>query len=484
MKLKLRIVLFNLVNVFVPILISFISILIYFFIQTNIFSNTASIKEISNKADIEQSFFETSKEIKKNEKELLKRDFQNNLISQIKDRDFNIIAFKDEVLFFSSIKELSLIDMEFIKNSDRYGDLNEKRFLKKKIDINFSDDTIGELILLKEVKNKTFNFKYFIVTILIVFIITFILTNLVLARFYTKNVIQPIESLVASTKDISFGNLDNEIIEQGDEEIASLFVNFERMRLKLKEYVTNQLKMDDNRKIMITSISHDLKTPLTSIKGYIQGILDGIAVSPEKKEKYLKNVLGKTEIMNKMIDDLFLYSKLDLKQLVFNIENVNILDYFKYCIDEIKPELERINIKLSFENKIKDNIIVRMDKEKFQRVLMNIIDNSMKYINKIEGKIDIFTRETKNTIVIEIKDNGMGIVDDEIKLIFERFYRSDIARGKTSGSGLGLSIAKQILNAFDGDIWAKSELNIGTSIMISLMKGISKDGNEKKYISS
>jgi len=468
----------NIINMIVPIMVCIIAVLIYFFVSSEIFSINTGFEDFERITEIEYKLNKSKYNISSKEDMLLDTEYQNELKDYVKDEGLEIIVFKNGDILFASMEGLSLIDLELTREKGRYVKLLDRKYIKKNMEFKFRNNDLGQIILLQEVTTKNFSLKTFIIIISIVFIISFILTNLILTKYMSNKVVKPINKLVAATKEISMGNLRSEIIEEGDDEIARLFLNFEKMRIKLRESINKQVKMDENRKIIVTSISHDLKTPITSIKGYVQAILDGIAKEPKKVDKYLKNVLKKAEIMDKMIEDLFLYSKLDLKQMAFHIENIDIIEYFDYCINDIMPELNKKNIVINFEHNLKESKNVLVDREKFQRVIMNILDNSIKYIDKEKGKIDIFIRDTASTIIIEIKDNGMGIEKEELQSIFDRFYRSNVARGKASGSGLGLAIAKQIVTELNGNIWAKSSLNNGTSVMISLKKG-DKVKNEK-----
>ncbi len=290
----------------------------------------------------------------------------------------------------------------------------------------------------------------------------------------SKKILTPLSILKTAVGDISKGDLDLEIIEVGDQEIKELCADFEKMRLELKDSIHLKKKYDENRTMLVSSISHDLKTPITSIKGYVKGILDGVASTPEKSERYLKTIYSKTEQMDVMIDDLLLYSKLDLSQLPFNFEKTDIVDYFNCCIHECTLELEKSNIKIWLQNDLKQSKYVMIDRERLMRVILNIIDNSRKYMDKAQGEIVIILRETNSSIIIEIKDNGAGIDKNDVNKIFDRFYRADAARSEAKGSGLGLAIAKQIVEGHKGTIWAISHESQGTSILISFGKILSK----------
>lgn len=313
-------------------------------------------------------------------------------------------------------------------------------------------------------------FKKEAAIIFIVFFISFVITNFIMSQLFLKTLLTPINTLKKAASEISKGNLDLEITECGDEEIKRLCADFEKMRIQLKDSVRLRVKYDENRKVLVSSISHDLKTPITSIKGYVEGILDGIANTPEKRELYLKTIYSKAQHMDGMIDDLLLYSKLDLNQIPFNFEKTDIAYFFNFCIEETNFELKKHNIEISLENNLPEPKFVMLDREKMRRVIMNIIDNSRKYMDKEEGKIVIMLRETNTSIIIEIKDNGSGINKNDLNRIFDRFYRADVARTGVKGSGLGLAISKQIVEGHKGKIWAISEEGSGTSVIISLAK--------------
>lgn len=303
-----------------------------------------------------------------------------------------------------------------------------------------------------------------------VFFISFISTNAIMSYLFSKRILGPISYLKMAATEISRGDLEIEITEMGDKEIKELCADFEEMRIQLKNSVRLKIKYDDNRKMLVSSISHDLKTPITSIKGYVEGILDRVANTPEKVEMYLKTIYSKAELMDTMIDDLLLYSKLDLNQIPFNYEKTDIVSFFEYCVQESAFELQKSNIEICLENQLEEAKYVMLDRERMRRVIINIIDNSRKYMDKEKGQISINLRETSSSIIIEIRDNGSGINKDDLNRIFDRFYRADLARTETKGSGLGLAISRQIVEGHKGKIWAIGHDAEGTSIVISLAK--------------
>ena len=220
---------------------------------------------------------------------------------------------------------------------------------------------------------------------------------------------------------------------------------------------------------MIAGISHDLRTPLTSIKGYVSGLIDGIADSPEKQQKYLTTIYNTASEMDKLVDDLFLFSKLDLDKIPFEFEHVEIGNYVSQCCEEIKFSLEKKKVSLSFANLCKNPVYVMLDRGQFARVLLNIAENSAKYKKNEIGSLYVAVSADDGNAVIAMKDDGEGIDSSLTSKIFDSFYRNDPARtNPVKGSGLGLSIAKQIVVNHGGRIWAESNIGEGLTIYISL----------------
>ncbi len=298
-----------------------------------------------------------------------------------------------------------------------------------------------------------------------------VLCGAVLTMWLYKSIIKPIGLLKAATENIKEGNLNFNVKAETNDEIGELCIAFEEMRQKLKEQIDISMQYERENKELISNISHDLKTPITAIKGYIEGIMDGVADTPEKSERYLKTVYTKATDMEKMIEELFLYSKLDSNSVPYSFIKLNLNDYFQDCVEEISMDLERKNIDLGFFNYADKDVVIIADPEQLKRVIINIVNNSSKYIGNKKGIINIRIREEAEFVQIEIEDNGKGIAKEDIGHIFERLYRADASRNSAqSGSGLGLSIAKKIIEEHGGRIWATSKENIGTSICFVLRK--------------
>lgn len=308
-----------------------------------------------------------------------------------------------------------------------------------------------------------------------------ILTNGVLTYFVSRSIIRPLRALKRAAEEIKEGNLDFEVKPQSRDEIGELSVAFEEMRRKLKHSIELQLQYDENRKELISNISHDLKTPMTAIKGYVEGIMDGVADSPDKLERYVKTIYTKAGDMDRLIDELFLFSKLDLGKVPFQFESVEIGQYLQDCTQELYFDMEKKGIQLKMTEGVSGPLYVTADREKLKRVLLNIIGNAVKYRDKADSYIRLKAQEIDGKAVVSIEDNGQGISEEALPLIFDRFYRADPSRNTaTGGSGLGLAIAKQIIEEHGGRIWASSVVGQGTTVYMTLPLSVNANYSKKE----
>ena len=228
---------------------------------------------------------------------------------------------------------------------------------------------------------------------------------------------------------------------------------------------------DLENKELISNISHDLKTPVTAIKGYAEGIMDGVADTPEKMERYIRTIYNKAEEMDTLINELTFYSKIDTNRIPYNFNIISVNEYFNDCAEDLSLELESKNVEFGFFNYVDKGIKVIADAEQIKRVVHNIINNSLKYMDKPKAKINLRVKDVGDFIQVEIEDNGKGIAAKDLPNIFDRFYRSDASRNSSKGgSGIGLSIVKKIIEEHGGKIWATSREETGTTMYFVLRK--------------
>ena len=286
-----------------------------------------------------------------------------------------------------------------------------------------------------------------------------------------RSIAVPLVKLKKATKNIKEGNLDFVLEVEGNDEFSQLCQDFEEMRKRLKESTEEKILMDKENKELISNISHDLKTPITAVKGYVEGIMDGVADTPEKMDRYVRTIYNKTNEMDHLINELTFYSKIDTNRIPYTFSKLNVEDYFSDCAEELGLEMETRGIELVYANYVEKGVQVIADGEQIRRVIHNIVSNAIKYMEKPRGIIQLRVKDVGDFIQVEIEDNGKGIAAKDLPYIFDRFYRTDVSRNSSKGgSGIGLSIVKKIMEDHGGKVWATSRLGIGTIMYFVLRK--------------
>lgn len=349
----------------------------------------------------------------------------------------------------------------------------------KQIDFLFSDGSEGSVFVVT--KMNSLISRHLLVDMFIAIICILIFTSLMLTQWINKSVFNPVNQLNVAMRKIKEGNLDYILETSAKGEIGDLYSNYEDMRLRLKESQEEKLQNEVQNRELISNISHDLKTPITAIKGYVEGIMDGVADTPEKRDKYIRTIYNKANDMDRLINELTMYSGIDNNRIPYNFHRINVNDYFGDCVEEVGLDLESKNIELNYSNFVENDTIVIADPEQMKKVINNIIGNSVKYMDKSHGVIDIRILDELDSIRVEIEDNGKGIAQKDLQRIFERFYRTDASRNSAQGgSGIGLSIVKKIIEDHGGYIWATSKEGEGTCIHFVLRKYIELESNVAK----
>ena len=294
---------------------------------------------------------------------------------------------------------------------------------------------------------------------------------LVVGLWVYRSIAVPLVKLKKATQNIKEGNLDFVLDVEGKDEFSELCQDFEEMRRRLKESTEEKSLIEKENRELISNISHDLKTPITAVKGYVEGIMDGVADTPEKMDRYVRTIYNKTNEMDHLINELTFYSKIDTNRIPYTFSKLNVEDYFEDCSEEVGLELETRGIELVYANYVEKDVMVIADGEQIRRVIHNIISNAIKYMDKPKGIIQIRIKDVGDFIQIEIEDNGKGIGPKDLPYIFDRFYLTDVSRNSSKGgSGIGLSIVKKILEDHGGKVWATSRLGIGTIMYFVLRK--------------
>lgn len=301
--------------------------------------------------------------------------------------------------------------------------------------------------------------------------IILVFTALSVGLWIYRSIAIPMVKLKKATQNIKEGNLDFVLEVEGKDEFAQLCQDFEEMRKRLKESTEEKILMDKENKELISNISHDLKTPITAVKGYVEGIMDGVADTPEKMDRYVRTIYNKTNEMDHLINELTFYSKIDTNRIPYTFSKLNVEDYFSDCAEELGLEMETRGIELVYANYVEKDVQVIADGEQIRRVIHNIVSNAIKYMEKPKGIIQLRVKDVGDFIQVEIEDNGKGIAAKDLPYIFDRFYRTDVSRNSSKGgSGIGLSIVKKIMEDHGGKVWATSRLGIGTIMYFVLRK--------------
>ena len=301
--------------------------------------------------------------------------------------------------------------------------------------------------------------------------IILVFTALSVGLWIYRSIAVTLVKLKKATKNIKEGNLDFVLEVEGNDEFSQLCQDFEEMRKRLKESTEEKILMDKENKELISNISHDLKTPITAVKGYVEGIMDGVADTPEKMDRYVRTIYNKTNEMDHLINELTFYSKIDTNRIPYTFSKLNVEDYFSDCAEELGLEMETRGIELVYANYVEKGVQVIADGEQIRRVIHNIVSNAIKYMEKPRGIIQLRVKDVGDFIQVEIEDNGKGIAAKDLPYIFDRFYRTDVSRNSSKGgSGIGLSIVKKIMEDHGGKVRATSRLGIGTIMYFVLRK--------------
>ncbi len=296
--------------------------------------------------------------------------------------------------------------------------------------------------------------------LVVAIVCTWISANLI------NHVVVPVKTLKEAAQKISKRDLEFEIFNSGDMEIDELGKALDEIRKGLRVNAIRDEHIKEERTMLLANLSHDLRTPIATIKGYSEGLVDGVANTEEKQRAYLETIYSKALVMEKLLDNMSEYSELELGRLQYVFE---FMDYTSFLLDlcqEYALDVEASDI--SFSSKLSNEAFwVVGDRNKLKRVLDNLVSNAVKY-NKVGGVLNISTQTDGKGVLTCISNSGGWIKKEELNRVFEGFYRSDIARASSKGSGLGLAIAKQILESHGGKIWIKSEEGIGTDVFLYL----------------
>ncbi len=283
--------------------------------------------------------------------------------------------------------------------------------------------------------------------------------SLIILLFFTGIIYIPLRRITTATEQYADGNMHYDIEVDSDDELGYLAASISFMAGRVA-------RSEDNQKKFIANVSHDFRSPLTSIRGYLEAMLDG-TIPEDSYKKYMGIVLNETERLTKLTNSLLTLNNLNISGVVLERENYDINDTLKRVSSAFEGACREKNIQITL-TLTDEHFIVNADKAKIEQVLYNLVDNAVKF-TPAEGEIKIETTQKGSKLFISVKDSGIGIPKDDIPKIWERFYKTDLSRGKDKkGTGLGLSITKEIIRAHDEHINVVSTEGVGTEFIFSV----------------
>ncbi len=485
MKFKTRLMVTSIVIVLLPLMLTCAAFLLisghiedaegeFGFLDVNKVPFTYTIENYSRIT--EEILHEVKMQIASDSARLEDKEYLEGITSKLNSKFSFIIVRKGDSIYYTGNTNAA---KKIFRALPEYGNempdtetgyyYNNMKKLVKQVDFEFTDGDKGSFFVVSGVNSLIS--RNVLRNMIIAFILVLIFTSLVLTQWIQKGIFTPINQLDIAMQNIAEGNLEYMLTTEEKGEIGELYRNYEDMRLRLKESTDEKFEHEQRNKELISNISHDLKTPITAIKGYVEGIMDGVADTPEKMNKYIKTIYDKANDMDRLINELTTYSGIDNNRIPYNFRRINVADYFGDCVEEVGLDLESKNIQLNYDDLVETSTQIIADPEQMKRVINNIIGNSVKYMDKEQGIIDIRILDEVDSIRVEIEDNGMGIAAKDLPNVFERFYRTDASRNSSKGgSGIGLSIVKKIIEDHGGYIWATSKEKEGTCMHFVIRK--------------
>lgn len=293
-------------------------------------------------------------------------------------------------------------------------------------------------------------------------ILNIVIISAVLVRINLKNIFRPIEQINEATKKVALGEYDIELESKREDEIGELTNNFNKM--------TRGLKSTENlQKEFINNVSHEIKTPVSSIEGFAKFLKDK-NLTDEEREEYTNIIIEEAKRLENLTGKILKLSKLNNQEVITNKQEIDIAEQIRKAISLLEPKWSKKDIKI---NVSLDEKVFLGDEDLIYQVWVNIIDNAIKFSNE-GGSIDIKVYEKDKNIIVEIKDHGIGMKEEELEKVYDRFYQIDKSHSR-EGSGLGLAIVKRIVELSEGKIEINSKENKGTTVIVKLPVSIEKN---------
>lgn len=367
--------------------------------------------------------------------------------------------------------DASLLDAAAVVGGEGFISNGRRELYVRQPEINGARYRIAVFASPSEMSHHTFRAALLLSAafLILVILLTVLLTNRFLTKFVFQKIEQPLDILADGVRQISEGNLEHRIVYSGEDEFSPVCADFNEMAARLRASEERTRQHEQSRKELLAGVSHDLRSPLTSIRAYVEGLLDGVAKTPEAQRGYLEIINSKAGDINRMLTKIFLFSKMELGEYPISPERLRLDDEVRQLIRALDAEYREKGLALSAGGLVPATVSI--DPEQLRRVLTNITENSLKYKTKDVGSLIITLREEQDGYRLTLCDDGPGVSEDALPHLFEVFYRSDPARQNPHrGSGLGLAIAANAIQRMNGTIAAKTGKNGGLAIIIRLPK--------------
>jgi histidine kinase len=338
-------------------------------------------------------------------------------------------------------------------------------------DFRSESDEPGSLFILQNVpRDRPWPAQTFGAVVALGAIALLVIANGALSFFLISRMLKPMRRLEHAALAMGEGRFDEPVPPPQVREVTHVFAAFETMRSRLKELLERRRQDEESRHELIAGLSHDLKTPVTAMKGYVEGLRDGVADTPEKRERYIGTIHRKIGVLEKMISELFLLASLQVREAPFAFRTVNLADFLRDSVEEFHATHTSGEQRVLSENLDRGDVTIYADPVQLRRAVENVLENALTHggSESLEVRVGLSLRE--HWARITIRDDGRGIPADQVSRVFESSFRGDAARSK-SGSGLGLTIARRIIELHGGVVHVESTVGEGTTVTMDLPRG-------------
>ncbi|RSK28591.1 sensor histidine kinase [Bacillus sp. HMF5848] len=455
MGVRSRFFTFIIIIVIVPLIVSVLTFAI---------SMSRVVKTIDNETDIETNFYVLEQVLQDSYDQINNSDqFYEKISPYLREFDIEIqiVSLAGTVLFesdqlsrddrtFNLFDRFNTYTVSIFQNNKKVATANIKASANSPATFTVNGKLVSSVFVSVGAGLITFT------TLIVLFIV-----------YVSRHILTPIEQLNDATLLMSDGDFSYPLTYKSRTELGQLTIAFQQMRHRLADSIKERQKQEQSRRELIASISHDLRTPLASIQGYVEALQDGIAEDEATKQKYFATIQVKTKQVNRLIEDLFEFSKLELKQLQMNVQPMN-SSFLAEMFVQIEADILQKGARAAVDLNI-PSAPIEIDPERILQVIQNLVNNALRYIDDECGVIQLRSYLKDKYFVIEVSDNGTGVAAENLPYIFDRFYRGEKSRSRSyGGAGLGLAISKTIVEAHEGHIDVASEIGKGTTFKINL----------------